>query len=523
MAIIENRVSEEGDVLIIKPIVPIVGIIALYDFVDTTIGEDPVNYFRKEFRYSNNGGLTFSEWLDLTTINISGVVVTKFDSFVIEYRYTAVGNPDPVNLEFYDILVSGDIADLPYIKYPDTPFFKFFNINDINVFGWALNVLEKLYVKGMILPDYLERYENRTNLEDQDFITYWYSITHYFAILVYFARQFHNFETNQYLLEEFLKSKDLILPPDRDIQALLYIYHNYVEEYKKRGTNQIWERTTDPNGVDGELIRLTGSTAYEEFIFALFRNFETGWCIGKSSPTWKGTENIINIIKGYEWSSVVADLSKYPLVEPSYVSIVSDKISISGVPGGTFSGIGYDTWEKALNVDSEMDYEVSFRVSQSVAEGCLTFGCRAFDKAGLPKTLKRIDTEVDETYFFSSQAMKLANKEYWVRGCIFGVNTATVLAQSKLNIGVGVNLRLTPTVENIIPIIGVTGGTGTVTIHDVVIRPLKLNFSRGQLGIHNIIYLISKNNNGETNDRQTETFIRENLIPYNSFLKTRWL
>ena len=218
MAVIENGSTEAGDVLIIRPEVPIVGLISLYQFVDTTVNETETDYFRKEFRYSVDGGTTFNSWTELTLVNIQAVEITKYNQFVIEYRYTRVGETPDTTISFEDILVSGDISAIEYPVYTKTPFSDFFSMNDINVFGWALNVLEKLYRKGMILPDYIQRADNNSNLEDEDFIVYWNSITHFFAIIVYFARQFENFETNEILLEEFLKNKDLAFSDGKRVQ-----------------------------------------------------------------------------------------------------------------------------------------------------------------------------------------------------------------------------------------------------------------------------------------------------------------
>src|SRR5690554_6466361 len=135
MAIIENKVTAEGDVLIIKPEVPVVGLVSLLNFVDTTVNESATDYFLKEFRYSVDAGITFSSWIELTLPNIQSVSISKENQFVIEYRYTRVGNAPEVDLEFEDILVSGEIEELPYPIYKSTYFDDFFNVNDINVYG----------------------------------------------------------------------------------------------------------------------------------------------------------------------------------------------------------------------------------------------------------------------------------------------------------------------------------------------------------------------------------------------------
>jgi len=523
MAVIENYTTEDGDVLVIKPEAPIVGIIALYQFVDTTTGETETDYFRKEFRWSQDGGLTFSDWLELTQLNIQGVVISKYSAFVIEYRYTRVGTTPEITLAFEDILVSGEVTSLPYELYDRSIFSKFFNVNNVNVFGWALNVLEKLYANGLILPEFYERGKNQSNLEDEDFITFWNSITHFFAIIVYFARQFHNFETNQILLEEFLKSKDLTLPVDSNITDILYLYQNYVDEYKKRGTLAIIDQKENGADIDGELTRLIGAEIYEEFIFALFQNYETGWCIGKSSPLWIGTEKIINIIKGWEYTEEVVDLTKYPLLEDTYISIENDKMKLDTVPAATECGIGGIDTTKAITISPLVDYEISFRVNQDSQIDNLNFGCKAYDVNDNQVSLTSVATGATTEYFFQGISLNLVGQDYWCRGVLF--NKDKILdASSVPTLGFGNNLVLNTNAVKIIPFITVIGDGSQITYLDnIKIRPRKLNFSRGQLGIHNIIYILAKNNNGSLLDEQIEKFIHENLVPYNSFVKTNWI
>jgi hypothetical protein len=80
----------------------------------------------------------------------------------------------------------------------------------------------------------------------------------------------------------------------------------------------------------------------EEFIFALLKSEETGWCIGKSSPCWNNTENMVNVIKGYEYTKEVKSLSKYPLLNSSFISIDGDDMKITSVSNGSSSGIDYN-------------------------------------------------------------------------------------------------------------------------------------------------------------------------------------
>lgn len=524
MAVIENRTTAEGDVLIIKPENPVVGLLSLYQFVDTTTGESVTDYFKKEFRYSTDGGLTFQVWVDLNLTNIQAVSTTKYDQFVIEYRYIRVGITPDVVLSFENILVSGTFEALPYPTFKDTPFNDFFEVNNISVFGWALNVLEKLYRKGLILPDYIERAENNSNLEDEDFIVFWNSITHYFALIVYFARQFESFETNEFLLQEFLKNKDLAFSSNNDLADLLYIYSNYIDEYKKRGTLQVVRKKVS-TGIDGELLRLINYKEFEEFVFCLFQNFESGWCIGKSSPTWRGTENIVNLKKSYE-SGAVTSLAAYPLLNPLNIDIYGGYLRITSIAADVFSGVA-DTAVPVFRipVSPNEDYEISFRVKQSIPDQSLQFRLDSFRQDGSPTTLKNFNIDVPSNVFIADLQLNNANTEYWVRGILWNQNKVKT-ADSLLNIGVGNNLKSVSDVCYIVPVIGAkrTGLVPGVTmIRDIVVRPLNLNFSRGQLGVHNIIYLLMKNNNAETSRTLIKEHIENKLVPYNSFVKIKHL
>ena len=65
MAVIENRSNEFGDIIRIKTEVPVIGLLFLDTFTDSTVGETPSEYFTKQFRYSNDAGMNFTDWMDL--------------------------------------------------------------------------------------------------------------------------------------------------------------------------------------------------------------------------------------------------------------------------------------------------------------------------------------------------------------------------------------------------------------------------------------------------------------------------
>lgn len=472
MAVIENVTTESGDVLLIKPEVPIVGLIVLYQFTDTTINETLTNYYVKEFRYSRDGGLTWTDWMNLSIINISYVNTEQVVEFVIEYRYTAVGTPPPLSLTFKDILVVGTLGSVSYPEFDDTIFSKFFTLNDISVFGWALNVLEKLYVKGLILPDYIERAENNSNLEDEDFIVFWNSITHYFAIIVYFARQFEHIESNEIMLTEFIKNKDLAFTSGNDLEDLLYLYQHYVYEYQKRGTTKILEKKVNNETIDGELRRLINYKEFDSFLFYHLKNYNTGWCVGKSSPCWSNTSGM-----GEDFSEAI----EYFSPKEDYV------IVISVIPDATTTSFTFQL--SCLNKEDSSVSILNFNTNSPVLDP--TFTLTDFPVAGIEYILKVVIWNKDKSRDFSSKSN------------MFNIDSLQLVPEVCV-----INLNLLSQV-----------GSGDVAYYNI--KPLKFNFTRGQIGVHNLIYMGYVNNNGDLSDEKIKDRVSDELVSFNTYVRTK--
>jgi len=548
MAVIENRATEAGDVLVIKTTVPVVGIVALLSFMDTTSGETTETYFQKTFRYSRDGGMSFSEWMELTTINVQGIIIEKIDYFIIEFRYKRIGTEG--ELAFSDVTLEGTYEPLNYTVFNNSIFSEFFTPNSAPVLEWALNVLEKLYRQG-IVPNYVTR--GKQSSDDRDYIAYWFTVTHFFAILVYFARQFESIQTNTLLMREFVKGRGIYMRCNPSIDELQYIFDNYISELQDRGTKQIYRKSGEllrqtpityyygePIGgeliyadADGELRRLLDNLTTDELIFAYTTRGELGWCIGRSSPLYMGADGIMNLIKGYEFGEDVEDLEKYPLVNSDYIMLQSGKIQITGLPNNAQAGIGVEgsfstLGSKALVVDPSLSYEISFKVTKTEnAIEDLTFGVALFDENGISVSPTRITDGYDDALFFEQKTLNKADVEYWVRGVLHAYNTL-LIPTDVLTIGFGQGLRMRSNVRYLVPIILVENYTGStltdvIQIRDVKIRPAQLWFSRGLLSARNLIIGFLKNRNVELNNSQVEKIINEELIPYNTFTMLKFL
>lgn len=540
MAVILNTVSEVGDVLIIRAETPILGLLYLSDFTDTVVGETASKYFTKTFRYSVDGGSTYSDWLELTTENIEGIEVEPVSPFIVEYMYQRSGTDTTGLLEFDDVTINGayQVLEEPTL-YSQSIFAQFVDFWGLCVLNWSLNVLEKLY-RG-IVPRYIERGEyDNVGWDDRDYLDFWRSITHYFAIFVCWVRNFENIESNDILLSKYLRSRDLYVCSDQDLVDLIYLMNNFFDEIRQRGTMQIALEKGEPSDesssvsvssslteeyvkqVDGELLRLICKVSTDEFIFCPIR---TGWFLDSISPLYKGTNFAYNAIKGWELSQDFIDLTKYPLINSVYCSIITDStwdvLSISGVPDSIQSGIQGNNNTYGIIVSPNVSYEITFWVKQTVLEQVLNFGCKAYDSNGNEVSLENIETGVADSIFFTQQELNKADQWYFIRGILFNQDQSLV-ADGTLDIGFGEHLRLVEDAVYIVPEFYVNNDTGgdysSVYVYDFKVRPL--NFDNGIvfLGLQNLIVTWMKNNSGAYNDDQVTEIMRKKLIPYNSAL-----
>lgn len=133
-------------------------------------------YFKKEFRYSTDGGLNFTGWMDLNNVNVQNIVVSRRDLFVTEIKLTRQGLNPTGELVFNSLNIGGIYKELPYKIYGKTIFNDFFTVNDAGVIAWQINVLEKLYKDG-ILPWYIERDTGEEYIIGQPSLPQQYTVT----------------------------------------------------------------------------------------------------------------------------------------------------------------------------------------------------------------------------------------------------------------------------------------------------------------------------------------------------------
>lgn len=403
--------------------------------------------------------------------------------------------------------------------YNKTVFKRFFEENDPAVMEWAENVLEKVSSPG-ILPTFIKK-------DGEDFKAYWETVCHIFALVVLYAKQYNEIDTNKILFELFIENRGLVTDEVDTLEQMQYLFDNYVKEYRKRGTLDIVNKE---GTILGELLRLIRYKSEEEFIFALLMSRDTGWTMGYSSPTWNRTDTVLNVTKGYETTTNVTDLNAYPLVNPTGVVIVDD-VDNDGNPikAMTFVGnslVGISSTEdksKLLPVSENMTYQISFKAkTSSVNNQNLKFGVEVYGKGKQVMTCKESYGEAESISFVSNDgalSLPFAGVYYECRGILSRKDRAYA-SPVALNFpnGKGLQMKEGTSYLSLFLTQDRSAASNNVYIYDIKIKPIFLPFYQGNLGEKDVIAAYYKNNS-LVSDTGIKDFSEEYLLSYKNVLK----
>lgn len=506
--IVANKIKQEGNSVFIKSN-PVTGIIALTSFVDNSAGTDGTHTFQKLFRYSVNG-IIFSDWFALTVQNITSIQVAAKDTLVIELQYVKNQPAGDTQLTVTSATIGGTSTAHVSSHYFDNSIFKqYFESDNLDVLNWEINVLEKLYEKGL-LPDYIDRLNDFG--KPDDFIEFWRSITKFFAYYVVLARTFERFYESEVLLSEYLEQKGLTVSPLNSIQELNYMMENFYKEIHHRGTVHIVDKAINGAEVDGELLRLIKYVELtDEFIFNLYRPEHFGFNLGNSSPIYRGMTNNDNANKFYEPSVDVSDISKYPTT--GTVTVVTDaghSVLYVDSNGGGIAAPGEGDFGK-IKVDPDMDYEFFFFIKKEAGND-FTVGFDAFDKDGNTIDLQSYKDGTDSNLYFENKDLQRADKYIGVRVLLYN-RLKPLYANDTTLLKYGHDLKLVDGVTHVVP--RVTVG-GEAYMYNFRFVPMRTNYSRGFLNVQNFISVWLRNNNNKLSTEQLKRYIKRYLIPYNS-------
>ena len=487
-----------GDVIYVKSD-PVIGVIALTAFSESLAGVTGTEFFlSKVFRYTQDG-INWKDWQDLTTPNITALSFDSKDSLIFELAYKK-NTPEPT-LDIVGIDFTGADSPTGYVEeyFRNSIFANYFSSSDLEVLRWYINVLQKVYKRG-ILPNYIDRLDDFES--DEDFIIFWKSIAKFFSYFVIYARKYQKFYEIESLLEEYLEQRGLKTSIYNDLAELQYLMKNYYHQIFNRGTIHIVDDTSIDNTieVDGELLRLIYYKYTDEFLFNLHKPEHFGWNLGNSSPLWRGLQQNQNLHK----------IQLY-----------------------TNSAIG-----NRIKVDSSLSYALNFFIQLPV-DKVLRVKVLGFDKDNNVKVLKDYKTGLDSvnSCLLEDVPLQRDDKEIFFQGLIYGFDK-TPYVDGTTNLNQGTHLIFKKEIIEILIFIETVNLadlsmpyssrptsdiTNTQTLNfansSFCFYPLYTNYSHGIIQVYNWVSCWLKNNNQQYSLDEIKQYIRKYLIPYNSHLE----
>ena len=545
----DNIISNIGDVLIVRIEPKITGKIRFTGYTETIENETATRSLKREFRISQDGVF----WTDWAILNIDNLASEEYftDSYIqIEIRYTRTGTDESGDIVFKSIDFNGTRESIQF----DAPTLQssiFGNIIGTNALAkLERNIFKKLYYRG-ILPDYIERAENSSYDEDKDFVDLFYSIARFFSILISFFRRWENFRNDEDLLREQVRGYGIYFNEnDITLSELKYIAQNILSQAQQRGTEMIFKRK-GVAPIDGEFIRLTRNRICDELLYEYIPIYKIGWCLGNSSPIYKGTAMAYNLNKTNENTKDFQSLSNFVLSKSgtgSYSLQNTDNkrvIRLSATSRGTgHSAIGridsnINVVDNIYSADSQLDYEITFAFKinsgTNLSKLTLNFGVEGFDinKEKLNDAFSTVDGfQVSENFFDQSMDIWKIGQWYYARGIIHAYSSENVIG-SKTNLGIGQDLVFNNSfVKYIIPKIEFytkTAQNANIDIYDYKIRPLIrgkniLPLKNGSIDSHGlgfiqgskILYTYVRNNNNGQSEDEIIDIIERYLYPFNT-------
>lgn len=549
----DNVLYAIGDVLLIDVMPKITGRVHLTDFSDVLEGVTSTRTVQKEFRVSPDG-VFWNSWQPLTAENLSLSEYVVDSALTIQLRYTRTGSDSTGVIEFKSIDFMGSREAIQFVATTISSSIFANIIGTPEMKALEENLFKKLYYRG-IVPAYIPRADNSDENEDRDYIDLFFSVARFFSMFIRFFKRFEDFRTDFDLMREQVRQYGIYFDESNiTLAELQYLAQHLYDQIRQRGTEMIFKRKgyLMPNGetlqIDGEFIRLLRSKTTDELLYENMPLSRVGWCLGQSSPMYRGTSQAYYLNKTKENTQDFEDLSnfvinskgasaEYSLVEDSerkVLRLFASKKSTIGL--GLIEDKIVNDNKDLVVVDSKMDYEITFAFK--ITKGKLDnnnkilFGVDGFDILGnfmADAFITPNGYKIENLFFERWTETWVKGEWYYARGIIHAYSTANV-NESLTNLGIGTNLYFNNSfVKFILPKIQIYGSSDLeVEIWDYKIRPLVrgtniLPLKNGEENSHSLGFIqssrifysyVRNNNNSQSKDEITD-IIEKYLLPYN--------
>lgn len=553
----EYNLTTIGDSITVRVDAQLSGTLRFTLWNDVVNGTSGTRTVKREFCISDDGGMFFSEWMELNNENLTARHPVVENNMIILIRYTRTGTDTEGVLKWSNLNIIGYVTNVQF----DAPTYRasIFNglIEKIGFVAYENNIFKKLYFRG-IVPAYITRCENRDPDEDRDYIDLFKSVARYFTLFIMFFKRWENARNDYDILLEQVRQYGIYFNEETiTLEELQYLAQNIMSQAQQRGTKMIFSRKGDtlPNGetaqIDGEFIRLLKNDVWDDLMYDEMPLWKTGWVMRQSSPMYKGTMRSSSLNKtpalpngdfpGYSYSLP----SEYVLTTEgvSFVVTTDDDKRVARFSGSNVVCAGFGrkndsssfNVNKLFNVDCNMDYEVYFAFKiNGATNGCkLLFAVEGFDKnkRSIQDAFMSVDgSGINQQFFKQDCGMWKQGEWYFARGIIHAYGSRNVF-NTHTNLGIGTDLVFNGSrVKYILPKIQIVesqGVSANISFWDYTIRPLVRGNniiplrnetvenakSFGFIQANKFTFTYARNNNASLSYDELATIIERYLYP----------
>ena len=505
--------TEEGDTLVVSPSTPVLGLSNILS--NPTILQEHENAdgsFLVTVRLSADEGLSWTDPIPASSLSSAGLLFKTNHYVVFEFTICKQGSGKSwfEGIEFNDSL-DFSLPPVPefYGKMKNELQLPYYNHESIQ---WAINVLEKVFKKG-IVPSFIKRANNK-DWSDEDYINLWWAFLYPIALRTAMANEFSDLLWHPVLVEHFLKQRGLILGNISGLDELYYLMTHFYDEISRRGTLSIFDTDRDVEGTDnlrGEAARLIDLKIGSELFLGLISPYENGWWVGKSSfCDYENSDIYENYRLGYE--NKVTSLDNYPLVKGTSDSITLGSKKIYIAPAGdTYTGIGGDfSCGKLIPVVKDREYAIIIECETTATSNQMgvDFGVVGYDSAGNQVNFIDSGGSTQNTFFKNA----VAKGKHCFIGYIRRYDCTSLASPD----GISRVLRfpnLSVNASYIVPKFTVNKSGETCIITDFKVCLLRPKFIYLESTFGKVYGMLIKNNNMNLTDEEVDSIIKTKLLP----------
>jgi hypothetical protein len=120
MAVHGSTTNANGDALLISINDPYHNVVEIVSYEDVVTGENTSCYFKKSFRWGIDG-IAYSDWIDLTSILLKGLILSPNNPFWIQYKYEQVGDGilEFKSIALETVITNGKVCIVPQLSCSD--------------------------------------------------------------------------------------------------------------------------------------------------------------------------------------------------------------------------------------------------------------------------------------------------------------------------------------------------------------------------------------------------------------------